>query len=212
METLSIETPTHGRVLVLRRPSPAAVVVGFHGYTENADIQMDRLVSIPGADRWTLVSIQGLHRFYRGRTQEISASWMTRQDREQMIADNIEYASRAIEAAAPGGVPLFTAGFSQGVAMAFRAAIRGRRPASGIIAVGGDVPPELLEDRSAHFPRVLIVRGRSDDWYTAEKLEADAAALRARETRVFSRVLDAGHAWTDEAARAAAAFVSDGIA
>ena len=52
---------------------------------------------------------------------------MTRQDRDDMIADNIEYVDRVVAAAAPPGVPLVTAGFSQGVAMAFRAGVRGRR-------------------------------------------------------------------------------------
>ena len=84
-----------------------------------------------------------------------------------MIADNIEYADRAIKAAAPVDVPLFTAGFSQGVAMAFRSGVRGRRRASGIIAVGGDVPPELLADGTIEFPAVLLARGETDEWYTA---------------------------------------------
>ena len=61
MRTLSIETRTHGRVLVRDVAQPAAVVIGFHGYTENADIQMERLLRLPAADRWTLVSVQGLH-------------------------------------------------------------------------------------------------------------------------------------------------------
>ena len=50
------------------RGTRIAVLVGFHGYTENADIQMERLAALPGSERWTLVSVQGLHRFYRGRS------------------------------------------------------------------------------------------------------------------------------------------------
>ena len=122
MRTLSIQTPTHGRVLVREAPNAAAVVVGFHGYTENAAIQMARLEALPGSERWTLVSIQGLHRFYRGRSEEVIASWMTRQDRELMIADNIAYVDRVIEAAVPPGLTVVTAGFSQGVLTATPAA------------------------------------------------------------------------------------------
>ena len=126
VKKLSIPTTTHGKVLVRAAEHPSAVVVGFHGYMESATIQMDRLLTLPGSERWTLISVQGLHRFYKGRSQDVVAGWMTRQDREHMIADNIEYADRAIEAAAPVDVPLFTAGFSQGVAMAFRAGVRHR--------------------------------------------------------------------------------------
>ena len=211
MRTLSIETPTHGRVLVRDASNPSAVVVGFHGYTENAAIQMARLEALPGSGRWTLVSVQGLHRFYKGRTDEVIASWMTRQDRDEMIADNIEYASRAIEAAAPRDVPLITTVFSQGVAMAFRAALRGRRAAAGVAAVGGDVPPELLADPAAAFPATLLARGERDDWYTASKMDADVAALTARGAAPETMVYPGAHEWTPDVAVAISRFV-DSIA
>ena len=46
MRTLNIETPTHGRVLVQDAVEAAAVIVGFHGYMEDAGIQMQRLADI----------------------------------------------------------------------------------------------------------------------------------------------------------------------
>jgi predicted esterase len=207
VKTLSIATTTHGRVLVREAAVPSAVVVGFHGYMENAGIQMQRLEMLPGSERWTLISVQGLHRFYKGRSQEVVASWMTRQDRDDMIDDNIEYANRAIEAAAPADVPIFTAGFSQGVAMAFRAAVRGSRRAGGIIAVGGDVPPELLADSSIEFPAVLLARGETDEWYTAEKQNADAAGLIARGIHPLVFLHPSGHDWPADVSDAAARFI-----
>lgn len=207
MKTLSIPTTAHGRVLVRAVADPTAAVVGFHGYMENAEIQMERLETLPGSERWTLISVQGLHRFYKGRSQEVIAGWMTRQDRDDMIVDNIEYANRAIEAAAPSDVPLFTAGFSQGVAMAFRAGVGGLRCASGIIAVGGDVPPELLADPSAQFPAVLLARGETDEWYTTEKLNADIAGLGARGVHPLPFLHPGGHDWTADVADAAARFI-----
>jgi dienelactone hydrolase len=207
VKTLSIATGTHGRVLLREAPGAAIALIGFHGYTENADIQMERLAGIPGADRWTLVSVQGLHRFYRGRSEVVVASWMTRQDRDDMIADNVDYADRVVEATVPPGVTIVTVGFSQGVAMAFRTAVRGARAAAGVIAVGGDVPPELLADPAASFPAALITRGERDDWYTNARLESDAAALRARGIPVDTLVYDAAHDWTAEVATAASIFI-----
>lgn len=207
MKTLSIATTTHGRVLVREAADPSAVVVGFHGYMESAEIQMDRLATLPGAERWTLISVQGLHRFYKGRTEDVIAGWMTRQDRDDMIADNIEYADRVIEAVAPSSVPLFTAGFSQGVAMAFRAGVRGRRRPGGIIAVGGDVPPELIADPSAEFPAILLARGEADEWYTTEKITADVTALGARGIHPLVFLYPGGHDWTEDVADTAARFV-----
>lgn len=98
------------------------------------------------------------------------------------------------------------AGFSQGVAMAFRAALRGRHGAAGVIAVGGDVPPELLEDQRG-FPFVLLVRGRRDDWFTAGKFRADLNALAAR-GRVRALEHEGGHEWNQPVADAAADFLA----
>ena len=196
-QLLAIETTVHGRVLV--RPGASGhLVVGFHGYAESAAEQLKRLEALTAINDWTLVSIQGLNRFYRGRTQDVIAGWMTREDRDLAIADNIAYVNRTIERIQEtfhsNGTLVF-AGFSQGVAMAYRAAVRGRFRAAAVIAVGGDVPPELLGPGNV-FPPVLIIRGIRDDWYTQAKLDADVAALRSCGARVMPHVCDAGHEWS----------------
>ena len=195
MRSLNIETITHGRVLVREVAAAGGMLIGFHGYMENAETMMERLVASAPPD-WTLVSVQGLNRFYRGRSEEIVAGWMTRQDREAAIADNIEYVNRAIAATRRGDIPLVFTGFSQGVAMAFRAAVRGDAGAAAVIAIGGDVPPELLPDPSVTFPRVVLARGSADDWYTQAKLDADISALRGRTVAATPIVYDGGHEWT----------------
>src|SRR5450830_692898 len=98
MRTVSIETPTHGRVLIVEPEAADAGIrlVGFHGYAQSSDDMLDELRRIPGSDAWTLVSVQALNRFYTRGDQSIVASWMTRQDREQAIADNIEYVDRVL--------------------------------------------------------------------------------------------------------------------
>ncbi len=205
-----IPTLTHGRVLVRKtREVPRGVLVGFHGYMEDAETQMRRLEAIPAASHWTLVSIQGLHRVYRGRTTEVVASWMTRQDRDAAIADNLEYVDAALDAIPlEASTKVVCAGFSQGVATAFRSAVRGRRGAAGIIGVGGDVPPELLLDPGTTFPSVLLVRGVRDEWLTAEQFRADLNALAARSGRVRAYEFDGGHEWNDAVAEAAADFLN----
>ena len=210
IEVHSLPTTTHGRVLV--RPARAAaargVLVGFHGYMENASIQMKRLEAVPGTAAWTLVAIQALHRFYRGRSEEVVASWMTREDREDAIADNLAYVASAFDLVPHDDrTRIIYAGFSQGVAMAFRASVRGRERASGVIAVGGDVPPELLADASAEFPPVLLLRATRDDWYTSAKHEADVAALSARGTRVHRVVYDGAHEWNAAVGEEVSAFI-----
>src|SRR5687768_3381211 len=97
VRVISVAAPTHGRVLVRDVGSPRGVLIGFHGYMENAEIQMERLAAVPGTERWTLVSVQGLNRFYKGRSQEVVAGWMTRQDRDDAIRDNIAYVDNVVE-------------------------------------------------------------------------------------------------------------------
>ena len=196
-----VPTMTHGRVLVreARAAARQGVLVGFHGYMENARIQMDRLEAVPGALAWTLVSIQGLHRFYRGRTEDVVASWMTREDRETAIADNLAYVRAALEEVPhDGSTRVVFAGFSQGVAMAFRAAILGVERGSAIVAIGGDVPPELFAGSSLRFPPVLFARGARDEWLTQAKFDRDVSSLSAGGAALTSLVYDGAHEWNDE--------------
>ena len=211
-----VETVASGRVLVRAAVGgpPVGVLVGFHGYAENADIHLERLTAVPGTERWILVSVEGLNRFYRSRSDVTVASWMTRQDRDRAIATNIAYVDGAVDhvrrEVALGGTPapLVLAGFSQGGAMAFRAAVRGSHNAAGVIAVGADVPPELLSAPDTRFPPVFLVRGARDDWYTQAKLDADVKALTERGVQVSDLVADAGHEWTPEISAAVARFLS----
>lgn len=210
----SIAVATHGRYLVvppaIAKPS-SPVLVGFHGYAEPADAAMERLQTIPGAGEWRLVAIQGLHRFYRGRSREVVASWMTREDRELAIADNLAYVAAVVEAVANEWGReerlVFTA-FSQGAAMAYRAACASTRSVSGVISLGGDVPPELDRAALARIPAALVGRGSRDEWYTSQMLEADVARLREARVAVTDVPLDAGHEWTATFAEAAANFLT----
>ncbi len=208
----SIATTTHGRYLV-EPPAwagPAPVLVGFHGYAEGAETQLARLRAIPGAERWLIVSIQGMHRFYQRRTNEVIASWMTRQDRETAIADNLTYVAGVMDAVArewPGATRLVFAGFSQGVSMTFRAATASSRSVDGVVAVGGDVPPELDANLLARVPAALVCRGARDQWYTSATFESDVQRLRGAGTDVQPLAFDGGHEWSDEVVREAALFL-----
>lgn len=194
----AIAAPTHGRYLMAAPPGEADIVlVGFHGYAEAAEVQFDRLASIPGADRAVLIAIQALHRFYRGRTTDVVASWMTRQDRELAIADNLAYVEAVIREVVGDRTPrILFSGFSQGVAMAFRAACASTRRVGGVIALGSDVPPELEADALRRLPAVLLGRGERDTWYTADKMTEDLKRLTAAGVNVDDVLLDAGHEWT----------------
>ena len=210
----TLAAATHGRYLIEPPPSagPAAVLVGFHGYSEGAQVQLQRMRRIPGADRWLLVSIQALHRFYLRRTNEVVASWMTRQDRELAIADNLAYVNAVIDAVDreySAAMPLVLSGFSQGVSMAFRAAAGLSRRVDGVIAVGGDVPPELGQGALEGISRALVCRGTRDELYAQAVFEGDVQRLRDAKVTVRALEFEGGHEWSDAVVEAASLFLRE---
>jgi len=209
----TIAATTHGRYLVARadRPGPAPLLVGFHGYGEHAERHLAELDRIPGSTRWTRVAVQALHRHYSEGARHVVGSWMTRQDRELAIADNVAYVRAVLDevrAEYPTNGTLVCCGFSQGVAMAYRAAARCGLACHGIVALGADAPPELRGDTAIAWPPILLGRGRTDAWYTPEKLETDLAALRGAGATVEALVFDGGHEWTDDFRAAAGRFLA----
>lgn len=199
----TIDARIMGRYLVQSptNDAPSPLLVGFHGYGEHAGQHLRELSSIPGTDGWLLVSVQALHRFYERKSGTVVCSWMTSEDREQMIRDNLAYVDSVVATVSDAYDTTSTvvySGFSQGVAMAYRAAIRGRVQAAGIIALAGDVPPELQTEEPAGWPRVLIGRGSDDPWYTKEKLDSDLTLLATKNVSVDTAVFDGGHEWHDD--------------
>ena len=208
----SVAALTHGRYLLSLPASGSAkgapVLIGFHGYGENAESMLAELRRIPGADEWVICSIAALHRFYRVKTGEIVGSWMTKQDREQMIEDNVRYVTsivmQVLNVWETSGIVLL-AGFSQGAAQTYRTASSYYGPGcSGMIILAGDVPPEI--DASI-LPPILIGRGTQDEWYSEEKMKKDLDVLEKAEAQVETCIFDAGHVWTDEFREAAGRFL-----
>jgi predicted esterase len=202
---LNLPTTIHGRILIEgpADSSSSRILVSFHGYKSNADDALADALQIPGVRAgWHVVAPQGLHRFY-GREERIVASWMTRQDRELAIADNVAYIDavldEAIDGLPAGAAPLIVyAGFSQGAAMAYRAAVLGAHPAAGVIALGADMPPELRQaDGRQPWPPVLVGVGTGETFYTPDKVAVDVEFLKAKGVPHELCRFEGGHEWTD---------------
>ncbi len=128
------------------------------------------------------------------------------------IADNVTYVATVVQAVSrewPGTPILVYTGFSQGVATAFRAAIRSSRSASGVIALGGDVPPELGQTELGSIPAALIGRGRADTLYDHDVFETDVRRLREAGVVVRALEVDSQHEWSAEFSAAAAHFLAE---
>jgi predicted esterase len=201
-----VEARVHGRYLLRlpAAPPPWPVIVGFHGYGEDASDHLQELARLPGADRWLLVAVQALHPFYTRNDERVVASWMTRLDREHAIADNIAYVGRVLHDVRRRHAtmaPLVFCGFSQGGAMAYRAAAH--YSADGLIVLAADIPPDVAAGPTAPLPPTLIGRGTRDAWYTDAKQERDRQALEALGVHAEVCVFDDGHVWAEPFRRAA---------
>lgn len=206
----TIEVRTHGRFLIDSHDGAVATLVGCHGYQENAAIHLEILRRIVGSRRINLVSIQALNRFYT-RSNHVVAGWMTSEDRELAIADNLAYVAAVLAEVTRDAAltrPLIYCGFSQGVAMAYRAAAFVPRPCDGVIALAGDLPPDVAPV-AATLPPVLLGRGTEDEWYSVEKMAADVGTLRGAGVTVTEHVFAGGHVWDDTFIARASAFVDE---
>ena len=230
MRVLNVETITHGRVLVEDAAVSASRgwMIGFHGYGQSADDMFAELRRLNVAGDWSIAAPQALHRFYTRGDERVVANWMTRQDRDLAVADNVEYSNRVLGSGLvlrhmPDSGPsalqevdsdarVIFVGFSQGAAMAYRAAALGRFPASAVIALAGDIPPEVkLVDAAVlrqRLGRVVLGAGIHDTWFTPAKADADASFLASAGVPHEVVRYDGGHEWTEEFRGAARMLLS----
>lgn len=212
----SVEVSVQGCYLLRgpQRGSGRILLVGFHGYAENAEVQAARMTAIPGTDEDWIGSIQALHPFYRTRTGEVVASWMTKFRREQAIRENRGYVDRVLDAlrpTSPDHVPLVLYGFSQGVAMAYRAAMSASHPPAAVISLGGDVPPDVALDELQCLPRVLAGRGTRDRLYSEEAFHKDVLRLESAGVQVTPCPFEGEHDSNEEFAAKAAEFLAQTV-
>jgi predicted esterase len=207
------EATVHGRVLfggadtagsaAVPQPGRADWWIGFHGYGESAEHSLAALATLDVGEV-RRIAFDALSAFYT-KQGEVVGCWMTRRGREWAIGDNVGYVGGALRVLAneAGGWParLTAVGFSQGTAMAYRAAVATAAEAPSrvrLIALAGDVPPEIGAESLGRLARVLIGRGDQETWYGEDKLAEDEARLRAAGVEVSVCRFTGGHEWTDE--------------
>ena len=166
--TMTMTVPLTAHVALLGAPSepPAELWYVCHGYGQLAHRFIKRFEALASADR-VVVAPEGLSRFYvRGAGGTVGASWMTREDREEEIADYVRFLDALYDelVAAWGGPPrrVVVLGFSQGCATASRWVARGAVVVDRVVLWGGlpahdltDADLTVLADRRA--PVALVV-------------------------------------------------------
>lgn len=158
---------------------PFPLIVGFHGYGQCAEDELPLLAEMTGGAAWIRCAVEALHPFYPGGGA-VGASWMTARRRDRMIGENVRYVDAVLAELVnsyPSGSVLVYHGFSQGAAMACRAALLCSRRPSAVMLLGGDIPPEHADLR--RMGSVHIARGDSDRLYPEKVYERDALRLES---------------------------------
>lgn len=184
--------------------------IACHGYGQLASSFLEPFTRIATPSR-RIVAPEGLSRFYVDRSRvgvntqsKVGATWMTREDREHEIADQISYLDALHDVVrAPADVDrvrLRVFGFSQGVATVVRWLTRGRTRADEVILWAGAFPPDVdvaaFAERVAGCAVVLVVGTRDE---LAPWAAADVALGRFAEVGIAARLVsfDGGHRLDD---------------
>ena len=200
MEELHITVPRTARYHTLGDPTKAqAIWIVLHGYGHLARFFLNEFEGLE-EDKY-IVAPEGLSRFYIDKAHtRVGATWMTREDRDNEMADQITYLDQLamhLRAHCPAKALIHCMGFSQGVAAACRWAANGKTDIKRLVLWGGSMPPELdhelLLDRWSDV-HVDLVHGDADDVVPESVLLQSQAKLRAGHVDFGTTIFSGGHA------------------
>ena len=196
------------RYVTLGEPGPAVRETWFvlHGYGELAGAFLRQFESLDRSAR-LFVAPEGLSRFYLGRVAEppaadrpVGASWMTREDRLAEIDDYVRYLDAVCAQVSPAKKSVTALGFSQGTATVCRWAALGSSRIDRLILWGGEVPPDL-DLKRLRVPKLTLVYGTRDEFFTTKVVAANEARLRDQGVPYELISFEGGHAIDEETLR-----------
>jgi predicted esterase len=179
------------------------LLVALHGYEGNKDSMM-RVAQKIAAGKMVVVSLQGLHQFFRrfGRNPKnyrVGFGWGTTYKKE----DSIRLYQTDLESVIRLGVRkyradprrIFLLGFSQACAFNYRYVFTHPGAIRGAVSVCGGVPFDWNEnaDYRPAATRVLHIAARQDEWYSQEKNLEVRRKLRQRAGHLDFRFYNTTH-------------------
>lgn len=172
-------------------------LVVLHGWGQNSRSFIRKFDALK-QQNILVIAPQAPHQFYLDMaTRKVGFGWLTAFDRDRGIATAVTALDTILShVEGKTGAPLkpVLLGFSQGVSMAWRYAVHGGRAAVGVIACGGDLPPDVEEVLSvrSRFP-VMLVHGKDDSIVPFSKGEAAEAVLLSLGITPETLFFDGGH-------------------
>lgn len=176
IQTSSLSTPRTARVFQLgsRSADLQEVWILLHGYGQSARHFLEKF------EGWTakntlLLAPEGLSRFYvQGLDGRVGASWMTREDRENEIQDQLEYLNRLIaQFDLESNCRLNLLGFSQGAAVVCRWYQTTPIRVKNLVLWGAGLPIETTEKMAQKYNHTncIFMLGTEDEFLKPEVLK-----------------------------------------
>ncbi len=197
MQEHTLSTSRSARYFTLGAPERAGECwFVCHGYGQLATRFLERFRPLAVPER-CIVAPEGLSRFYltdKPEERRVGASWMTREDRLHEIDDYVRYLDAVYAKVAPAHAKVTALGFSQGTATVCRWAALGESSSriDRLILWGGDVPPDL-DLKRLRVPRLTLVYGTHDGFFTPKVVAANESRLREQGIRYELVSFDGGH-------------------
>jgi dienelactone hydrolase len=209
-----IQVSRTARYYQLGQPGPhiADIWVVCHGFAQLASRFLSRFKHI-ASDSRLIVAPEALNRFYidtsprpHGPDAVVGATWMTREDRQQEIADYVRYLDavyREVKEECRGSQHSLTVlGFSQGVATACRWFTHGHAIVQRLVLWSGHIPGDLpIEEHSDRWSAadLVLVWGDSDARVHGAAIARDNARLAQIDVAPRSFSFVGGHELNHEA-------------
>ncbi|MCF8262563.1 MAG: hypothetical protein K9J12_17435 [Melioribacteraceae bacterium] len=171
----------------------------FHGYGQLAKYFLNNFKTFH--DKHTiLIAPEGLHRFYlNGFSGRVGASWMTKEERETDIRNQINYLNslhEKISKIAPENANYHILGFSQGVATAGRWLANSELKIKSFVQYAGGFPNDIDNikiDAKLNNVKYLICLGNEDEFINQESLRKEEKFLSDFNPNLEIIIFDGGH-------------------
>lgn len=165
------------------------VWIVLHGYGMLTEYFIKKFETLDDGETLVLAP-EGLSRFYLSGTYgRVGSSWMTKDEREDDIADNMQYLDQlyeTIHSQVAEGTELTVLGFSQGSPTACRWLMH-RRPGNSRLKVwASDIPSDVLIPENKEYLNALDIQlfvGDNDKYIDEERVEKFTALIDAQEVK-----------------------------
>lgn len=189
----------------------AAIWLVCHGYGQLAGRFITGFAAIAAPGR-LIVAPEALHRFYvdpppaPAAQRRVGATWMTREDRENDIADYVDYLDQLVSEmlAQSPKARLHALGFSQGSATVTRWAVHAARVPDHLVVWAGEIPTDvdwIMGARKLAGTRIDVVRGDRDEATSPQIIQRNQDTLTEAGLRYQLHSFPGAHRLDDETLR-----------